>query len=610
MPVPVFMVGDAPPWYYPLALGMLQARALSRDDLRQRLRFFPLLTLPPGPTAAVARGFGPGIWLFSSYAWSYARMMEISRAVKALDPRNVTVHGGPSVPRHADAVARLVEREPHMDVLVRGEGELVCEELLRHLAGAFEEGRDWREGLDRVPGLSFGDVRTPDAPRIADLDDLPSPYLEGLFDHVPSVSAVLETNRGCPYTCAFCDWGALVGQKIKQFDLERVKAEIEWMARRKTENVFVADANFGIFDRDLEIAEHIARMKLEHGFPRKLVPTFAKNSTERLVEIVKALRASGLVVEANVAIQTTDPATLEVVKRKNIRTDRYRDLMGRFRSLGIPFNTDLMVNLPGQTPQSFRRDLQYFADLDVTVQIWPTLALPNSALSDPEFRREHRLEVDDRGRILACTSFTRAERDEMMRLRSTWLMAENLSYLRYVSRFLQWDHGVPVAEFVDDLQRALRETPKAFPDFARSFVFEPETVAVAHVPESEAFRADSWTRLDEFYAAVGRFAAARYGVPDDSALAAALRANRAVIPDPAATYPLQVSLPHDFAAWYRDRKAGGARPLAEHGPGVLTVSDPEGRAGEARQGALTQNTIREQTWELPSDLWATPAVLA
>lgn len=349
----------------------------------------------------------------------------------------------------------------------------------------------------------------------------------------------------------------------------------------------------------------IGRMKRRHGFPRKLVPTFAKNSTERLVEIVKALRSSGLVVEANVAIQTTDPATLEVVKRKNISTDRYRDLMSRFRSLDIPFNTDLMVNLPGQTPESFRRDLQYFADLDVTVQIWPTLALPNSALSDPEFRRENALEVDERGRVVACRSFTREERNEMMRLRSTWLMAENLSYLRYVSRFLQWDHGVPAATFVDDLQKALRDTPEAFPDFATAFVFEPETVAVAHVPESGAFRGASRSRLDEFYAAVGRFVVGRYGIPEDTALATALRANRAVIPDPSRTYPLEVALPHDFAAWYRER---GARPLTGFGPGVLTVTDPEGRTRD-EGGALTQNTIREQTWELPSDLWSTPAVL-
>lgn len=600
MPVPVFMVGDAPPWYYPLALGMLQARALSRDDLRQRLRFFPLLTLPVAPTAQVARGFGPGIWLFSSYAWSYARMLEISRAVKALDPRNVTVHGGPSIPRHEDAVRRLQGQEPHMDILVRGEGELVCEEVLRHLADAFDHRRDWREGLERIAGVTFGDVRTPDAPRIADLDELPSPYLEGLFDSMSGLLAVLETNRGCPYTCAFCDWGSLVGQKIKRFDLERVKAEIDWIARRGTTNLYLADGNFGIFERDVEIAEAVARAKERYGFPRKMTPTFAKNSTDRLVEIMSILRGAGIVVEANLGIQSTDPDTLAAVKRTNIRTERYRDLMEKLRGRGIPFNTDLMVNLPGQTPESFRRDLQYFLDLDVPLMIWPTMVLPNSAMSDPAYRREHALEVDERGLVLSSRSFTRADREGMMRLRSAYAMGELYSYLRYVMRFLQWDHGVPAAEFLDELQRALTGEPHRFPDFATHFVFPAMTLTSEEmIPESLAFRQASWTRLDEFYEALGAFVGDRFGILRDTALDAVLQANRAVIPDPAKSYPLSVPLGHDVAAWYGSR---GARPLREHGPAVLTVTDPEGRSRAEAGQSTNQNSVREQTWELPSDL--------
>lgn len=614
MPIPIFSVGNYPERYYPLALGMLQARARACEDLHSRVTFLPFLNLHEEAVSKIGKVLGPGIWLFSNYGWSHARAMRVSRAVKALDKRNLTLHGGPSIPRYAEAAARLFESEPHIDILVRGEAELVCEELLRHLVERFEEQSDWREGLEKIHGITWVDrdlsepVRTPDRPRIENLDELPSPYLSGIFDSLPRLSAVLETNRGCPYTCAFCDWGSLVGQKIKKFSMDRVKAEIEWIARRETVNLFIADANFGIFERDLEIAEEIARMKQKHGYPRKLVPTFAKNSTTRLVELVRILRSSGLVVEANVALQTTDPATLETVKRQNIRTDRYLELMKMFRDLGIPFNTDLMVNLPGQTPEAFRTDLQKFLDLEVPVQIWPTIALPNSAMSAPAFQQENELELDEEGMVVACKSFSREQRDQMMRLRSIYLMGENLSYLRYVMRFLQWDHGIEAVKFLDDLQAALSGQPQDFPKFADSFVFQNATVAVAHIPESESFRVNSFSRLEDFYQAVKRFVCSRYGVPQDSAMDVAFQVNRAVLPDPTKSYPLTVELEHDFVSYIQDHRQGKGYSLTEYGPGEMKISDPEKRSQYPLTSAV-QNTIREQTWELPSDIWSTPAVL-
>ena len=83
--------------------------------------------------------------------------------------------------------------------------------------------------------------------------------------------AILETNRGCPYGCTFCDWGSATQSRIRKFDLDRVFAELEWCATHKVHQVFLADANFGIFERDVEIAEKVAELKLEHGYPRAAV---------------------------------------------------------------------------------------------------------------------------------------------------------------------------------------------------------------------------------------------------------------------------------------------------------------------------------------------------
>ncbi len=78
--------------------------------------------------------------------------------------------------------------------------------------------------LATVPGIGYRDRtgvhRTENRDRIADLDILPSPFLSGLFrpfEEVPDVFVTIETNRGCPYGCTFCDWGSATASRIRQF---------------------------------------------------------------------------------------------------------------------------------------------------------------------------------------------------------------------------------------------------------------------------------------------------------------------------------------------------------------------------------------------------------
>ena len=57
-----------------------------------------------------------------------------------------------------------------------------------------------------------------------------------------------ETNRGCPYRCTFCVWGAEYYNKIRKFSFEdRLLAEIDWFSKNKIGLVFGCDANFGVF---------------------------------------------------------------------------------------------------------------------------------------------------------------------------------------------------------------------------------------------------------------------------------------------------------------------------------------------------------------------------
>ena len=151
-----------------------------------------------------------------------------------------TCVGGPEVPVSKD---NIFELHPYIDVVILQEGEHSFYEVLK--------------GNLESPGMIVNKngvrVDTGVSKRFNDLSTIPSPYLAGVFDHLieqhPDVlfNGTLESNRGCPYQCTFCDWGSLTYSKVKKYNLEQVFAEIEWFADNKIDHITLTDANYGIF---------------------------------------------------------------------------------------------------------------------------------------------------------------------------------------------------------------------------------------------------------------------------------------------------------------------------------------------------------------------------
>ena len=611
--IPVFLVQSNPIHYYPLALGLLKAYTLAYQGgaLKSSLQFFPILEATDPQALRIASGFGPGVWLFSNYLWSLSSTMRLSQEIKALDPRNLTIHGGPSCPRGEQAGEDFMTAHPHVDILVLAEGELTIAELLAALADGALAG-DCRERLETVKGILYRAKpgvfrRTEDRARVDNLNDLPSPYLTGLFDKLPGWSAIVETNRGCPYGCTFCDWGALTQQKIKQFDLERVKAELEWTARHQSSAILIADANFGIFERDLEIAQHIVSCNRRYGYPKMVAPTFAKNITDRVVDIVRLFRNAGICSEALISIQTSDPQTLANIGRSNIKTVRYDELLTRLRQENLPVSTDLMVGLPGQTVDSFKKDLQIYFDKDVRVQIWPTLVLPNSPMAERAYQEKFQVEVDAYGFVRSTISFTQEQRLEMLGIRSFFLVAENFGYLRYVLRYLQWDHGIAATDFLHELWLNYSQYPalSKFLELLRpdeTFNSGEESAEVSHY-FSGPFRDNVSLRPDDFYIQVEEFIHSHFKIPRSSGLAVVLRANQAVMPDPNQVYPLELQLDHDIATYFADGMQSQQKPLHSYPGCLLTVDDPDRLSSRDLSSPPPRgHAVRELDWELPSQL--------
>jgi hypothetical protein len=388
--------------HYPLALGMISAAIGAHKDgaLLKQFQLLPISYLNPQELiSGPYRKFGPGIWLFSNYMWSLDVNLQISNMLKSRDDLNLIIHGGPSTPGYPAACADFMNRNQSVDIAVHGEGEVAVSELMEKIHRD-EHGRIVYspEDLASVEGVTFRDSSEPGGlvnskprTRLKEPDSIPSPYLTGVFDSYDGKveAAIIESNRGCPFGCTFCDWGSATKQKVRKFELERVKGEIEWIGRNKVRVLWIADANFGMYDRDIELSEFIVATKKKYGFPQEVVVNYTKNTTRRLVDIIKAFSAGGIISQGIISIQTTDDATLKVINRQNIKTEKYDELTAVFADANLPLSTDLMIGLPGITPEAFDRDLQRYFDVDVSTKAYPTQLLPNSPMADPDYMEKY-----------------------------------------------------------------------------------------------------------------------------------------------------------------------------------------------------------------------------
>ena len=540
-----------------LALGMLTAAARHHRD--GALTGHYDIRRPETASSVLADlddRTGPAILLCSDYVWSLAQNLELARRARRVNPDLLIIHGGPSSPKYeADAARFLEEHGDVADVLVRGEGEVTICAVLEALAGdrADPAASFDLASLSGIEGLTFRHpdtgaiVRTPDRPRLADLDSLPSPYLTGEFDHIPSEAwhfcMTVETNRGCPYGCTFCDWGAATMSRIRKFDLARVVAELEWAVGHGAMAIDFADANFGLLARDVEIAGHLAALKRERGSPEAVIYYPAKNTTKHLLQIIELFSQASISTIAAVALQSTDPVTLEAIQRSNISLEAYVSLAADHRRRGHVVQGELLLGLPGQTYDSFRLDLQFVFDHEMFTRIWPVQVLPNSPMNEPGYRRQFGIRTNDDALVLATSSFSEEDRARMLRLRTLYAVFEQYGLMRHVLRWLQWDRGVPASEVMDRVLDVVERDPRRYPHL-RWVVSYFDLIAAP--PEG-------W---EPFFDDVARFVADEYGIERSSALDCVLELNRFLLPEPGRSFPARLSLAHDYVSYYRSATAG------------------------------------------------------
>ncbi len=331
---------------------------------------------------------------FSVYVWNIRISLEIAKRLKSLHPEKLIIFGGPQVPDRAEAFLR---ENPFIDLVCHGEGEAVFLEILERA-----QTRNW-EG---VPSISYLNqegqfIHYPKGARLKELTEMPSPYLDGVFDAImkqyPEEQwiASWETNRGCPFSCTFCDWGSAIASKVYTFEMNSLNREIDWFGDKRINYVVCCDADFGILPRDLEIARYMAQTKKKLGHLRTLSIQNTKNATERSYEVQQVIASAGLNNGVTIAMQSLDTDTLKSIKRANISLDSYQVLQRRYTKDRVETYTDLILGLPGETYDSFFNGLSQVIGNGQhnRIQFSNLAILPNAEMGAPEYQHKYGMEL-------------------------------------------------------------------------------------------------------------------------------------------------------------------------------------------------------------------------
>jgi radical SAM superfamily enzyme YgiQ (UPF0313 family) len=207
----------------PLAVGYIAAYASNHLDGDIGFKLFKY----PAALAAFLKARTPTIACFTNYMWNERLSCTFARAIKQRHPETVVVMGGPNYPVDGPEQRAYLDRHPEIDFFIDGEGEVAFVELFTALAPLRFDALRLKGRGTRVPSVHYvhdGEfVRGDLLPRILDLDrTLPSPYTMGLLDEFfdDRLTPMIQTARGCPYSCTFCHDGIGYMNKTRAFSTE------------------------------------------------------------------------------------------------------------------------------------------------------------------------------------------------------------------------------------------------------------------------------------------------------------------------------------------------------------------------------------------------------
>ncbi|MCK4794543.1 MAG: cobalamin-dependent protein [Desulfobacteraceae bacterium] len=328
---------------------------------------------------------------FGTYVWNDYEVCSLISQLKGTGAKIVL--GGPQISYMGKG--QLERTYPEADYFVRGHGEmamvtLACGQRLTSNYGIHVAG---------MPDMGHKAEH--------DLLSLPSPYLLGTTELRQSIR--WETQRGCPFKCAFCQHRE-PGKWLKQgFDEQRLERELALFANKRVQRISVLDPIFhtdskraiGILN-NIKDARVDAQISLQCRF---------EMCTDEFLDVLEELN-----VTLEFGLQTIIEEEYPAIARSNNIAKVYSKIH-KLHERQIDFEVSLIYGLPNQTLKSFEKSVNWCKQQEIPrVRAWPLMLLRGTPLYEQKERYGLKESTDQRIPIVVSSnSFSEVDHAEMAR---------------------------------------------------------------------------------------------------------------------------------------------------------------------------------------------------
>jgi len=264
--------------------------------------------------------------------------------------------------------------EAGSDFVVRGEGEITIPLLLE----AMRNGKTGVIENDERPDLTTSPIPRFDLLRLDDYDTM-----------------TIQTSRGCPFDCEFCDVVNLFGRKPRYKTPQQVIAELESLYRLGARgSVFFCDDNF------------IGNKKQARALLQELTPWLKSRGepfnflTQASVNLGQDMEMIHLMTEANlgkvfIGIESPDDQVLETSRKYHNIKNPLVESLNNLKKNGVAVMGSFIIGLDGETKGAGERICAFMDQTDIPVAMLGLLqAAPHTSLWN-RLEREGRLRGDE-----------------------------------------------------------------------------------------------------------------------------------------------------------------------------------------------------------------------
>ena len=323
----------------------------------------------PGAMETALRRMRPQVIGFSVLHANRWGAIDAARIAKRLDEDVHVVFGGVGATFLWEL---LLTHVPEVDTVVLGEGERAFLGLVKHL----EQGAKGLPG--HIHGLAFRQdgrpVKTPDAPRIEDLDSLPNPARYFTYRHVAAT-------RGCAGNCTFCGSPRFWGRKVRAHSPTYFVDQLELLCQRGVSFFYVSDDTFTASrTRVLDICRQI----LERRLP---IAWFAISRVDHVdEEMLDWMRRAGC-IQISYGVESGSDAI-----RRRLNKPLHKDRIQRAFSLtaraGILPRAYFIYGCPGETDATIQETLDLIDEIRPLGAIFYMLEVfPGTAVCEEAVRK-------------------------------------------------------------------------------------------------------------------------------------------------------------------------------------------------------------------------------